>query len=59
VNVAQAEHLAYELDLDLDDMGICLACLSFVATAIDAGNPHKVPGAVQSMTPHLWEEGLA
>ena len=39
-------------------MGICLACLSVVSMAIDAGNPHKIRGAVQSMTPWLWEEGL-
>jgi len=59
VTVAEAERLACQLDLDLDDMGICLACLSFVSMAIDEGNPHKVRGAVQSMTPVLWEEGLA
>jgi len=56
---AEAERLARELDLDVDDIGICHACLSFVSMAIDAGNPHKIRGAVQSMTPYLWEEGLA
>jgi hypothetical protein len=59
VTVAEAEALAEELDLDVDDIGICHACLSFVSMAIDAGNPHKIRGAVQSMTPYLWEEGLA
>jgi hypothetical protein len=59
VTVAEAERLASQLDLDVDDIGICHACLSFVSMAIDAGNPHKIRGAVQSMTPYLWEEGLA
>jgi hypothetical protein len=59
VTVAEAERLAAQLDLDVDDIGICHACLSFVSMAIDAGNPHKIRGAVQSMTPYLWEEGLA
>jgi hypothetical protein len=59
MTVAEAERLAGQLDLDVDDIGICHACLSFVSMAIDAGNPHKVRGAVQSMTPHLWDEGLA
>jgi hypothetical protein len=59
VTVAQAERLAADLDLHVDDIGICHACLSFVSMAIDAGNPHKIRGAVQSMTPILWDEGLA
>jgi hypothetical protein len=59
VTVADAERLASQLDLDVDDIGICHACLSFVSMAIDAGNPHKIRGAVQSMTPYLWDEGLA
>jgi hypothetical protein len=59
VTVAEAERLAAELDIDVDDIGICHACLSTVTFAIDGGNPHKIRGAVQSMTPYLWEEGLA
>src|SRR5205823_3363360 len=59
MTVAEAERLARQLELDVDDIGICLACLSFVSMAIDEGNPHKVRGAVQSMTPYLWDEGLA
>ena len=58
MTVAEAERLAGQLDIDVDDMGICLACHSVVSMAIDAGNTHKVRGAVQSMTPWLWEEGL-
>jgi hypothetical protein len=59
MTLAEAERLARQLDLDVDDIGICHACLSIVSMAIDAGNPHRVRGAVQSMTPDLWEEGLA
>jgi hypothetical protein len=59
VTVAEAEALAAELDLDVDDVGICHACLSTVSFAIDGGNPHKIAGAVHSMTPYLWDEGLA
>jgi hypothetical protein len=59
VTVAEAKRLAGQLDLDVDDIGICHACLSTVTFAIDGGNPHKIRGAVQSMTPYLWDEGLA
>jgi hypothetical protein len=58
VNPDTAAELAAQLDLDLDDVGICHACLSFVSFEIYGGNPHKIRGAVQSMTPWLWEEGL-
>ena len=59
MTVAQAEALAAQLDLDRDDMGICHACLSIVSFEIDKGNPRKIAGAVASITPDLWEEGLA
>jgi hypothetical protein len=58
MTVAEAKALAAELDLDVDDIGICHACLSFVSFEVYGGNPHKIRGAVQSMTPWLWEEGL-
>ena len=58
MTVAEANALAEQLDIDVDDVGICLACLSFVSFEIYGGNPHKIRGAVQSMTPWLWEEGL-
>ena len=58
MTLADATALAAQLDLDVDDIGICLACLSFVSMEVDGGNPHKIRGAVQRMTPWLWEEGL-
>ena len=59
MTVAEAQALAVKLDLDVDDTGICLACLSIVSFAIYGGNPRKIAGAVASITPDLWEEGLA
>jgi hypothetical protein len=55
----EAAKLATELDLDLDDMGICLACLSFVSMAIDRGDERKVAGEITYIAPYLWDEGLA
>jgi hypothetical protein len=53
------EQLAAALELDLDDLPICLACLSFVTMAIDEGDDRKVRRQTNRMTPILWEEGLA
>jgi hypothetical protein len=55
----QARAVAQALELDLDDVDICLACLSFVAFPLRAGNDREVRRALASVTPHLWEEGLA
>lgn len=53
-----ADAVAAELEVDLD-VGICLACLSFVSMAIDGGDPKDVAREVRRMTPILWREGLA
>ena len=58
VTPAEAMRLAVELDLDLDDLSICLACLSEVSMAIDGGNEHAIRGATIRMTRDLWAEGL-
>ena len=60
MTAAEARRFAHELDLDLDRdrLPICLACLSIVSMQIDGGNQRKINGAVQSMTPDLWAEGL-
>jgi hypothetical protein len=50
---------ATTLDLDLDAVGICQACLSFVSFALDDGDPKKVSSQIRRMTPVLWDEGLA
>ena len=55
----EAAALAAELELDVDDIAICHACLSFVSLAIDSGDERKVAGSITSMAPDLWAEGLA
>jgi hypothetical protein len=37
-----ADEVAAALDLDLDDVPICLACLSFVSFAIDSGDEREI-----------------
>ena len=56
---AEAAALATELELDVDDIAICHACLSFVSFAIDAGDERKVAGSITQMAPDLWAEGLS
>jgi hypothetical protein len=55
----QARAVAQALELDLDEVDICLACLSFVAFPLRGGDDREVRRALASITPHLWEEGLA
>jgi hypothetical protein len=45
-----------DLDLDVDRMGICQACLSFVSMSLD--DPKEARHWTFEMTPILWEEGL-
>jgi hypothetical protein len=54
-----ATGLAARLDLDVDAIGICHACLSFVSMALDSGDERDVRGQVNYFAPVLWEEGLA
>jgi hypothetical protein len=58
VNTSEARRFVFELELDVDRLPICLACLGIVSMAIDEGNPHKIVGATRSMAPDLWAEGL-
>ena len=51
--------MAALLELDVDDIAICQACLSFVSFAIDSGDERKVAGSITRMAPDLWAEGLA
>jgi hypothetical protein len=55
----EAAALAVELELDLDDVAICLACLSFVCFALDSGDNRKVAGSITRVAPDLWAEGLS
>jgi hypothetical protein len=51
--------LATRLDLDLDNAGICLACLSFVTMPLSAGDGRKARRELVRVTPDLWAEGLS
>jgi hypothetical protein len=55
----QARAVAHALELDLDELDICLACLSFVSFPLEAGDDREVRRALAYVTPHIWEEGLA
>jgi hypothetical protein len=59
VEAGTPKRIASQLDLDLDDIRICLACLSFVSLAIDGGDERDIRGQLARMTPDLWAEGLA
>lgn len=56
---AAADAFAAELDLDVDDLAICHACLSFVCFAIDSGDEREVTSWTRRIAPDLWDEGLA
>jgi len=59
VTHTEAATLADALELDVDDLAICHACLSFVSFALDSGDDRKVAGSITRMAPDLWAEGLA
>ena len=59
VTRAEADKLAAVLELDVDDIAICHACLSTVSFALDFGNEHKVAGSITRVAADLRAEGLA
>jgi hypothetical protein len=52
----RAAALAERIDIPFD--GICLACLSFVSSAVHTGDEADVRLWVRRMTPDLWHDGL-
>jgi hypothetical protein len=56
---ARAEALAAALDLDVDAIGICHACLFFVSHAVERGDEREIVQVVREFAPDLWAEGLA
>jgi hypothetical protein len=52
----RAAALAERLEIPFD--GICLACLSFVSSAVHTGDEGDVRLWVRRMTPDLWHDGL-
>jgi hypothetical protein len=59
VKATAAAELAAELDLDVDDVAICHACLCVVSFAVDKGDEADIRRATNQVTPDLWAEGLA
>jgi hypothetical protein len=59
ISSAEAADLARRLVLDLDEIGICHACLSFVSMPLGWGDEREARRATFAITPDLWEEGLA
>ena len=52
----RAAALAERLEIPFD--GICLACLSFVSSAVHTGDEGDIRLWVRRMTPDLWHDGL-
>ena len=52
-----AAALAERLEIPFD--GVCLACLSFVSSAVRGGDERDIRLWVRRMTPDLWHDGLA
>jgi hypothetical protein len=55
----RAARFAAELDLDVDDIAVCTACLGGVAIALDYGDAREVASATRFFAPMLFDEGLA
>jgi hypothetical protein len=59
ISSREAAELAARLELDVDDVAICLACLSFVSIPLGRGDEREAASATRWITPDLWAEGLA
>jgi hypothetical protein len=59
MNVETANELASELELDVDHVGVCHACLCVVSFAIEKGDDREIRRETNRMTPDLWADGLA
>ena len=58
ISAEAAAELAARLDLNVHDIAICLACLSFVAVPLGRGDEREATRWARRMAPDLWEEGL-
>ena len=54
----RAAALADRLELDVMTVGVCLACLSFAAFPLEAGDERTARREARRLTPDLWAEGL-
>lgn len=55
----QLDELAARLDLDVDRIPICIACLSIVSMPLGHGDERTARREARTMAPILWHEGLA
>ena len=53
-----ADHIAAALDLDVAEMPICYACLSFVSWPLHDERRAEARRAARRVAPDLWDEGL-
>jgi hypothetical protein len=53
-----AAEVAARLDLDVHDVAICLACLSFVSVPLGSGDEDEAGRWARRIAPDLWAEGL-
>jgi hypothetical protein len=58
ITAAEAREIAEALELDVYEIGICHACLSFVSFPLDRGDAREVRRALRFITGDLWAEGL-
>ena len=58
ISAEAATDLAARLDFDVDQAGICHACLSFVSFPQRAGDERETRRATNEFAPILWDEGL-
>jgi hypothetical protein len=54
----RAAALADRLELDVMTVGVCLACLSFAAVPLEAGDERTARREARRLAPDLWAEGL-
>lgn len=47
------------LELDFDDIPVCRACLCFVMSALESGDPREIQRTTAEFAPIRWDEGLA
>ena len=58
ISAEAATELAAQLELEVDQVGICHACLSFVSFPQRVGDERETGRATNEFAPILWDEGL-
>jgi hypothetical protein len=55
----ELDDLADALAVNLNEVNVCQACLTFVSLPLDLGEQQKAAGAARRLAPDFWAEGLA